>query len=101
MSCNHPNYENLVRSGVVLAVGLPIALSLNGLVGTTNALLREAGQDKAAEYKSELRAELTEDCLKWAWTEVDSKLERGAKDGIDEVLGGQVNYPEVCKWVLK
>ena len=43
MSCeNHtPNVENLVRSGVVLAVGLPLALSLGGLTGALTRTLEQ------------------------------------------------------------
>ena len=95
------NIENLVRSGVALAVGLPIALSLNGLVNTTTDLAQRATEERPLSVEEELRTDLTRDCLIYAFTEVDSKLERTAKDNIDTVFGGQVDYGEVCAWVLR
>ena len=92
------NIENLVRSGVVLAIGLPVALSLNGLVGNTSALLSQSKQQSVSE---ELKGELTKDCLVYAMTEVDSKLERQSIDNIDEIFGGEVDYDEVCSWALR
>ena len=96
------NIENLVRSGVVLVVGLPLALGVNGLVGTFSELAKSAAETSVAQsVQDELKGQLTKDCLMWAFTDVDSKLERQSKDNIDEALGGQADYGEVCKWVLR
>ena len=95
------NIENLVRSGVVLAVGLPVALSLNNLVTTTARLAEAAGEtSKSDQVVTTIKGDLTEACVKYLVSKVDSKLERESKNDIDEVLGGEVNYREVCKWVL-
>ncbi len=95
------NIENLVRSGVVLAVGLPMALSLNNLVGVTARLAEDAGTpSKSTEVVTRVKGDLTEPCIRYSVSKVDSKLERNAKNDIDELLGGEVNYREVCKWVL-
>ena len=96
------NIENLVRSGVVLAIGLPLSLGVSGLVGATTDLARSVSSNEQVEVQNNLKAELTRDCLVYALTEVDSKLESEAKEGIDEVFGdvGQVDYDQLCNWVL-
>ena len=100
MNLKDLNVENLVRSGVVLAVGLPVALSLGGLVNTTSDLARESRESEAEVVAQELKNELTVPCIKYLVSKVDSKLEREAKNEIDEVLGGEVDYGNTCKWVL-
>ena len=86
------NVENLVRSGVALVIGLPLtgAVLLNAIPET----------DRVKEATDSVKAELVEPCIKYLVSKVDSKLEREAKDQIDEALGGEVAYKEVCKWVL-
>ena len=86
------NIENLVRSGVVLVLGLPL----------TGAVLLNAMPEKneSVLVQNRIKGELTEACVKYLVSKVDSKLEREAKDEIDDTLGGEVNYKEVCKWVL-
>ena len=94
------NVENLVRSGVVLAVGLPVTLSLGSLVNTTTDLARNTAPSASAVAQQELKDTLTVPCLRFLVTKEDSKLERSAKNEIDEILGGEVSYSSVCKWVL-
>ena len=99
------NVNNLVRSAVVLVVGLPVSLALAGSVFTNTSISaeREARNVAKTEENSEvenLKNSLTLPCVKWAVSKSDSKLEREAKNTIDEVLGGEVSYGEVCKWVL-
>ena len=86
------NVENLVRSGVALVIGLPLtgAVLLNALPES----------NPVRDATSNLKAELIEPCIKWAASKIDSKLERGAKDAIDEALGGEVNHKALCDWVL-
>ena len=88
------NVNQLVRSVVVLAIGLPIS------VGVVVNGLRTPEKNESVIIQADLKAELTESCLKYALSKVDSKLERESKNEIDEVFGGEVNYQEVCKWVL-
>ena len=96
MSCTHPDYKNYFRSGVALVVGLPLALSVAGLVNTTSRLA-----DSAADgAQQSLKDELTVPCVKYMVSKVDSKLEREAQNQIDEILGGEVDYGNTCKWVL-
>jgi selenophosphate synthase len=86
------NVENLVRSGVALVIGLPLTIGV-----LVNALPEK---NEANLIKNKLKAELTEACLKYVVSKNDSKLERLAKNEIDEIIGGEVNYIEACKWVL-
>jgi hypothetical protein len=86
------NVENLVRSGVALVIGLPLTVAV-----AVNALPEK---DPVREATNKVKAELIEPCIKWAASKNDSKLEREAKDTIDEVMGGEVNYKGICDWVL-
>ena len=88
------NVNQLVRSAVVLAIGLPIS------VGVAVNGLRTPEKNESVIVQSEIKADLTVPCLKYALSKADSKLEREAKDEIDEVMGGEVNYVETCKWAL-
>jgi hypothetical protein len=87
------NVENLVRSGVVLAVGLPLTLSLTGVL---NNLTPTADVRITTEYKSSL----TEPCIRYMVSKNDSKVEREAKNEIDDIVGGETNHRETCNWVL-
>lgn len=88
------NINQLVRSAVILVVGVPISASV---------LIAQLPSDPVVE-KSDvemLKADLGLPCLKYALTKDDSKGEREAKNQIDEVLGVDgAEYREVCKWVL-
>lgn len=88
------NVENLVRSGVLLVVALPIT------VASAFSLAERPRENKSLVTQAGLKAELTLPCLRYALSKADSKLEREAKNAVDEVLGGEVNYREACKWVL-
>ena len=87
------NVENLVRSSVALVIGLPLTVAV---------LINVAPEPKneSEVITNRLKAELTEPCLKWAASKNDSKLERDAKNSIDEILGGEVSHKGVCDWVL-
>ena len=89
------NVENLVRSGVILLVALPVSLA------TTFALAERPRENKSVITQADLKADLTLPCLRYVLSKNDSKLEREAKNAVDEVLGGEVNYQEACKWVLR
>ena len=87
------NFNQLVRSGVVLVIGLPISLGV-----ALNAL--PEAESKATKIQDRTKAELTETCLNYAFSGRNTKAERNAKDEIDERFGDNSNYSEVCKWVL-
>ena len=81
--------ESLVRSAVVLVVGLPVALSLSGL-----------NRSLESNLSSPLKAQLEQPCIRWGFSKTDSKLERQAMDDIDGIMGGEVSYSDLCGWVL-
>ena len=88
------NLENLVRSGVILVIGLPITAAVSV------AALRDA-TPKSTKVLSEAKASLTEACLDYAVSRSDSKLERNAKDAIDKILGADgADYKALCNYVL-
>lgn len=89
------NVENLVRSGVILVVSLPITLgvAVSGLKNTNTA-------DTIAV--AEARADLVDECLDYVVSKADSKLERQAQDAIDKKLGSDgADYKSLCSWVLR
>ena len=84
------NLNQLIRSAVVLMVGLPVSL----------AIATQATPEKFEKPEiEELRSELGLPCLKFAVTRPDSRGEREAKDAIDEIVP-DADYQKVCKWVL-
>ena len=89
------NVSQLVRSGVILAVGLPITVSV--ALG-----MMPEGKTQAEREVERLKSELTIPCLQWGFSSADSSLERDAEVTIDERFGGDnVNYSGVCSFVLK
>ncbi len=94
------NIENLVRSGVVLVVGLPVALSVGSLTNSTAELVRQNSNTGSDTVQQQLKDDLADPCFRYLVSKADSKLERAAKDAIDEVVGGEVDYGNVCKWAF-
>ena len=94
------NVENLVRSGVVLVVGLPLALSVGGLTGAVTETIKSSATDPTAQTANALKERLTRPCLNWGFSKGDSKLEREAKNQIDYIMGGEVDYQGLCNWAL-
>lgn len=91
------NVNNLARSAVVLVLGLPLMLPLGNAIGNTSRLTEQTESDKVvAKFKDEL----TLPCLRYAFSNTDTKAEREAKNEIDEVLGGASNHRAVCNYVL-
>ena len=88
------NVENLVRSGVILVVGLPISLAVS------SSAFKD-GTSASNRVVAETKAKLTPACLDYAVSRKDSKLERNAKDEIDKILGADgTNYKSLCDYVL-
>ena len=88
------NVNQLVRSTVILVVGLPVSL------GVLVASLPEEGINIEKTDAQVIKDKLSVPCLKYAFTKDDSKGERLAKDAIDAAFGDGVDYNAVCKWVL-
>jgi len=98
------NVESLVRSGVVLVIGLPLALGVNSALGTASRLTAIAETSSVPSVTdsvtNDIKGSVTESCVKFLVSKNDSKLEREAKNEIDDTLGGEVNHSAVCKWAL-
>ncbi len=94
--------SNVVRSLAIAAVGLPLAFGVSGSLGAVTNFTERATQqvgDTAAVQS--LKNDLTKDCIYYMMSEDDSKMERAAKDSLDEKIGeAGVNYGAVCGWVL-
>jgi len=91
------NVNNLVRSGVILVLGLPLMLPLGGALGNAaRGTAQTAGDREVSRFKDEL----TLPCLRYAFSRSDTKAEREAKNEIDDVLGGDANHTAVCNYVL-
>ena len=93
--------DSIVRSGVLLVVGLPITLAVANGLFTNAGLQRSNAQTSVADtVAKDIKGSLTDACVKFMVSKTDSKLERTAQNTIDDTLGGEVNHVEVCKWVL-
>ena len=89
--------NHLVRSVAIAAVGLPVALSVSGLIKTTAGAAEQATQKTGVQQVYAKYGDLlAEPCIGWAVSKVDTKLERESKNAIDEVFGGEVDYKKVC-----
>ena len=90
--------NNIVRSLAIAAVGIPLSLSASGLLNASTAGLRNVQEESlAATVREEYAGQIAKACYEYAFSKVDSKLEREAKTAIDEVFGGEVDYGQVCK----
>jgi len=95
------NVGSLVRSGVIVILGAPVVLAVADNFSTSADAQRVAGSpDARVEVIDAARAEAAPACIKWLVSKDDSKLEREAKNELDEVFGGEVNHEAVCKWVF-
>ena len=90
--------NNIVRSVAIAAVGVPLSLSLSGLFNTASTVAGRVDEPSVQQtILTEYEDKLTKACISYAFSEKDSKLERDAKNTIDEVMGGEVeNYGAVC-----
>ena len=109
MTCDNPNHNHvrfninsIIRSVAVVVVGLPIALSFGNLTNTTASVAALALEKSPGNEKLEaLHAELIKPCLDYYVSKVDSKLEREAKNTIDDVMGGEVNHKGLCDYITR
>ena len=88
------NVENLVRSAVILVVGLPVTIGI-----TASSFKNDTSSVDTAV--SNAKAELVDVCMDYAISKADSRLERNSKDSIDKILGADgADYKALCNWVL-
>ena len=104
MTCEthtHLDINNIVRTVLVAAVALPVSLAVSGNLNANTQLAEQnivtsAAQDVIDEHKDEL----TKACIDYRLSKVDTKLERTAKNTIDEYFDGEVDYNNTCRWIL-
>ena len=98
------NYDinNIVRTAAVSAIGLIVAVPVSINTIANGAQQRAASEPTAVDvYLTDIRENLVEACIDYNISPVDSKLEREAKNTIDNYFGGdKVNYNGVCNTVF-
>lgn len=94
--------NNIFRTVIGGAVGLTLVLPISKQLEATTALtMKQLEPPSAAQaHVTDMEDKLTKACYEWLWSKVDSKLERNAKNTIDEFFDGEVKYSSVCKYVL-
>ena len=92
---------NIVRSAAVLGCALPLTISLAGLVNAGTDVARKSLEVSPAEQVlADLKNDLTKVCIDYRLSKADTKLERQAKNDIDERFDGEVLYGVTCSYVL-
>ena len=95
------NVNTLVRSAVILAIGLPVSLSVSSSVNSNTARGNEVAPSSVLNEKEiNLKSSLFDSCIKYAFSKPDSAVETEAKNTINKVMGGDVAHVAVCKYVL-
>ena len=93
---------NIVRSVVLLGCALPLTFALAGRVSVgTEAELKRLEVTEADQTIIDLRDDLTKACIDYKLSKPDTKLERQAKNDIDEAFDGEVLYNATCNYILK
>jgi hypothetical protein len=92
---------NIVRSVVFLGCALPLTISLAGRVNVGTEVARQKlTVTPADQVLIDLKNDLTKICIDFKLSKVDTKLERQAKNDIDEVFDGEVLYNATCNYIL-
>ena len=96
------NIAHIVRSASLAIIGLPIALSTSSLIETSKQLMQQSLNNRPINIVEEqLETALVRPCIDFYVSKVDSKVERQAKNQIDEIMGGETNYTTLCEYILK
>ena len=96
------NLDTTIRTAAIAVVGLPLTIGLGGFLGSlTEATNKTVAETVQTSQLNQVRGDLTRSCVEWAFSDKDTKLEREAKNTIDEILGSTANYRDLCNWVLK
>jgi len=92
---------NIIRSAAFLVVGLPLTFALAGRVNVgTEVARQELTVSPSDQVIVDLKNDLTKVCIDYKLSKVDTKLERQAKNDIDEAFDGEVLYDTTCNFVL-
>ena len=93
--------KNIVRTVIFGGTLLPVSIGLAGLFNVQAEISRKSLEtdDQAVVIKG-LKSRMQLPCIQFVTSKNDSKLEREAKNQIDEVLGGEVNHGQACNFIL-
>ena len=92
---------NIVRSVAFLIVGLPLTFALAGRVNVGTEVARQKlVVSPSDQVLIDLKNDLTKVCIDYKLSKADTKLERQAKNDIDEAFDGEVLYNATCNYVL-
>ena len=98
------NETTLVKGAVAVVVGLPLSigglLAMSSFSNLANVAANTMTESKQDTTVADFKAELTGPCVRYLLSKGDSKLEREAKNELDDILGGEVVHSNVCKWVI-
>jgi hypothetical protein len=92
---------NIVRSVAFLGCALPLTIALAGRVNVGTDVARKSLEVSPSDQViADLKNDLTKVCIDYKLSKADTKLERTAKNDIDEVFDGEVLYGLTCNFVL-
>ena len=95
------NVSSLVRSGVILLLGVPVVMAFGNSLNTSADASRLANLPDLRDLEIEsVQGKAAPACIKYLVSKDESKLEREAQNELDDIFGGEVNHGEVCKWVF-
>ena len=95
------NINNVFRSFVFLCCALPLTIALARRVNVGTEFARKNLEVSPSDQViQDLKNDLTKACIDYKLSKADTKLERQAKNDIDEVFDGEVLYNATCAIVL-
>ena len=94
------NVASLVRSGVVLILGAPVVLGLGANFDSIADATNRTGPSDRDNTVAAVQSDIARDCINFVVSKEDTKMERDAKNALDEYFGGEVDYKGVCEWAF-
>ncbi len=93
--------NNIIRTAAAAVIGLSITIPVGSEIVASGQARRAAAEPTEAEVVLDgIVNNLTSACVDYRISKVDSKLERNAKNEIDEYFDGEVSYKAICDYVL-
>ena len=93
--------NNIIRTAAAAVIGLSITIPVGSEIVASGQASRAAAEPTEAQLVLDgIVNELTAACVDYRISKVDSKLERNAKNEIDEYFDGEVSYKAICDYVL-
>ena len=93
--------NNIIRTAAAAVIGLSITVPVGSEIVASGQATRAAAEPSVAQLVLDgIVDNLTAACVDYRISKVDSKLEREAKNAIDDYFGGEVSYKNVCNFVL-